>query len=109
MLDILAQNGQQTTLLQQIIGIAPIIIVVLVFWFLMSSANRKKEREAKALRDNLKKGDRIQTIGGMLGTVVNVEGDEVVVKVDETTNTKIKFTRNAIHRVITEDAKTETK
>jgi preprotein translocase subunit YajC len=38
-----------------------------------------------------------------LGTVVEAREDEVVLKVDETSNTKIKFTRSAIHRVLEEE------
>ncbi len=114
MLEILAQtsapSGSPQTMLQQILSFAPIIIVVLVFWFLLINSNRKRDKAAKKLREDLKKGDRIQTIGGLLGTVVSVDTDEILVKVDETTNTKIRFTRNAVHRVITEEtAKTETK
>ena len=50
--------------------------------------------------NQLKRGDRIQTIGGILGTVVESREDEVIVKVDESSNTKIHFTRSAIHRVL---------
>jgi preprotein translocase subunit YajC len=45
----------------------------------------------------------VQTIGGIIGTVVESRENEVVLKVDETSNTKIKFSRNAIHRVLTDE------
>ena len=48
---------------------------------------------------NMKRGDRVMTAGGILGTVVDVRDAEVVLKVDESTNTKIKFSRDAIKRV----------
>ena len=51
----------------------------------------------------MKKGDEIQTIGGEYGRVVDVRDDRVLVKVDETSNTKIWYSRNAIHRVVTEE------
>ena len=43
------------------------------------------------------------TAGGIIGTLVDVRDAEVVLKVDESSNTKIKFTRDAIKRVVTED------
>ena len=52
---------------------------------------------------NMKRGDRVMTAGGILGSVVEVRDSEVLLKVDESTNTKIKFTRDAIKRVVTED------
>jgi preprotein translocase subunit YajC len=48
----------------------------------------------------LKRGDRIQTIGGIQGAVVRAEESRVEVKVDESSNTKIWFARTAIARVI---------
>ena len=51
----------------------------------------------------LKRGDRVQTIGGILGTVVETRDGEVLLKVDEGNNTKIRFSRNAIHRVLEEE------
>jgi len=116
LLDILSQTPAPVpggtpapTLVQAIFQWAPIIIIVLVFWFLLLNANRKRDKQVKQMRENLKKGDRVQTVGGALGTVVTVDTDEVTVKVDETNNTKIRFTRAAIHRVITEETKAETK
>ena len=58
--------------------------------------------------DALKKNDRVQTIGGVLGTVVDVRDNEVLVKVDETNNVKIRFNRTAIKEVL-QDAAVESK
>ena len=42
----------------------------------------------------------MQTVGGIIGTVAEVKGDEVVVKIDESTNTKIRVVRSAIQQVL---------
>jgi preprotein translocase subunit YajC len=55
--------------------------------------------------DNFKKGDKITTIGGVIGTVVEVREDEVMVKTDESANVRMKFARWAI-RGVGEDART---
>jgi preprotein translocase subunit YajC len=98
-------NTPAPSLVQALVQWAPIIIIVVVFWFLLLNANRKRDKQIKQMRDNLKKGDKVQTVGGALGTVVNVDTDEVTVKVDESTNAKIRFTRSAIHKVMTDEAK----
>jgi preprotein translocase subunit YajC len=61
--------------------------------------------------NNLKKNDRVVTIGGIYGTVMNAkrESDEVILKVDETNDTKIRVIYNAIARVIVDDPKDESK
>jgi preprotein translocase subunit YajC len=75
-------------------------IVLVIFYVFMIRNKRNQDKERKDMLGQLKPRDRIQTIGGMLGTVVDVRGDEVVVKVDETSNTKVRFIRSAIHRVV---------
>ncbi len=86
-----------------------ILLLVVVYFVLLVLPKRKAEKERQSMLDSLKKGDRVQSIGGILGTVVNVEGTEVLVKVDETTNAKLRFTRSAIHRVVVEEKKLESK
>ncbi len=82
-----------------------IMILILVMWIFMMKSKRNQDRRRQELLNQIKKGDRIQTIGGILGTVVEVrdQDDEIVVKVDESSNTKMRFIRAAIHRVIGED------
>lgn len=82
------------------------LLIFVLFWFSIS-AKRKQERQRREMLDAVKKGDRIQTIGGMLGTVVDVRDDRVVVKVDESNNTKIAFAKAAVHRVLAEDGKAD--
>ena len=81
----------------------PAILGLIVFYFILIRPQKNKEKAKKDLMANLKRGDRVQTIGGILGTVVEARDDEVVVKVDESNNTKIKFARSAIHRVLEEE------
>ncbi len=83
--------------------IPPLMLVIVVFYFLMIRSKRGQEKQRENMLANLKKNDRIRTIGGILGTVVETRDDEVVVKVDETSNTKIRFARSAIHAVISRD------
>jgi preprotein translocase subunit YajC len=82
----------------------PLAIVVMLFIMFSSSKTKKAEQKKRDdMLKNMKRGDRVMTAGGILGSVVEVRDNEVVLKVDEGSNTKIKFTRDAIKRVITED------
>jgi preprotein translocase subunit YajC len=84
-------------------GFDPIFFVliggVILMWVLMGRGRRKEEARKKQMLSNLKKGDKIQTIGGIIGTVIEVRPDEVTVKVDETNNVRMRFSRAAIHVV----------
>jgi preprotein translocase subunit YajC len=84
------------------------VLLLMVFMFLMSSSKKKQERQKQEQLNKIKRGDRVQTIGGILGKVVEADDAKVLLKVDESSNTKIWFSRSAIHRVLGEE-KTETK
>ncbi len=86
----------------------PVILGIIVLYVFMAKSKKGEERKRKDMLGQLKKGDEIQTIGGIIGKVVEAREDRVLVKVDENANTKIWFSRNAIHRVLDED-KVETK
>jgi preprotein translocase subunit YajC len=79
-------------------------MIVLLYFFMILKPQRQREQTHKTLLQNLKKNDRVVTIGGIYGVVVNVqrEQDEVTIKVDEGTNAKLRLTISAIARVITD-------
>ena len=79
-------------------------IVLMYVW--MGRSRRKQEAKRKEMLASLKKGDKATSIGGIVGTVVEVREDEVVMKVDENNNIRMKFARWAI-RGVGEDAKQE--
>ncbi len=77
---------------------------MLMYFLFVSSRTKKKEQQVRdEMLRNMKRGDRVVTAGGIIGTLVDVRDADVVLKVDESSNTKIKFTRDAIKRVVTED------
>ena len=81
-----------------------LMLAMVVFYiFLFRGQGRKKKELAKMIK-GLKKNDRVVTIGGIVGTVVTAKEDEIVVRVDETNNTKMTFVRQSIQRVINGDS-----
>jgi preprotein translocase subunit YajC len=84
--------------------IFPLLIGVLLWMMLSSSRNKRTEaRQREQMLKNLKRGDRVMTAGGMFASIIDVRENEVILKVDESSNTKIKFSRDAIKRVVTEE------
>jgi len=81
----------------------PIFVIILLLWVFMFRSKRREDQKKKDLLNAIKRGDRVQTIGGILGKVVEVEKEKILLKVDESSNTKIWFSRNAIFRVVAEE------
>jgi preprotein translocase subunit YajC len=80
--------------------VVPMLLVLGVFYFFMFRGQKKERRRYADMLANLKRNDRVQTAGGVLGTVVDVRDTEVVLKVDESNNVKIRFSRGAIKEVL---------
>ena len=83
--------------------------MALIFYFFVIRPNKKRQQEQQQMLSSLQKGVRVRTIGGILATVVDVRGEEVVLKVDEATNAKIRVARSAIGQVLGEQSESESK
>jgi len=83
----------------------PAMMFALITFMLLTSRSQKKReaRQRDQMLFQMSKNDRVLTIGGIIGTVIQVKDNEVVLKVDESTNTKMTFLKSAIQRVIGEE------
>ena len=75
-----------------------IIIMFAAMWFILIRPAQKRQKAAVEMQNNLKKGDKVVTIGGLHGEVDSIEDTIVHLKVDG--NTTVKFERQAIGRVV---------
>ena len=80
----------------------PFVAVGLLFYFLMIRPQRKEQSRRELMLAAVKKNDRVLTAGGIYGVVTNVhrEINEVTIRVDETTGTKMRVTLNSIATVL---------
>lgn len=86
------------TIIYYAVQFVPMILIFVVFYFLLIRPQRKKDKEAKAMLDNLKVGDRICTIGGIYGTIVRIKDDVLTIEVGEQ-KTQMVFARWAVRNV----------
>lgn len=82
-----------------LIQILPLVLIFVVFYFLLIRPQQKKAKEHKEMLTKLRRGDRIVTGGGIIGTVAKApEGDELQVEIAE--NVRVKVMRGTISAVI---------
>ena len=86
------------TIIYYAVQFVPMILIFVVFYFLLIRPQRKKDKEAKAMLDNLKVGDRICTIGGIYGSIVRIKDDVLTIEVGEQ-KTQMVFARWAVRNV----------
>lgn len=70
------------------------VAIFVVMYFLMIRPQKKRQKELKAYRDNLQKGEKVITAGGIYGTVVEVKDTTVLLEVDN--NVKIRVDRSSL-------------
>ena len=87
----------------------PMILIFVIFYFMLIRPQRKKDKEAKKMLDNLKVGDRICTIGGIYGTIVRIKDQVLTIEVGEQ-KTQMMIARWAVRNVeqlnVTNDSET---
>jgi preprotein translocase subunit YajC len=76
----------------------PVVMMIVFFYFLLFLPQKKERQKQEQFHKNLKKNDRVVTIGGVVGTIVNIEpeGKLITLKVDD--NTRMTFVRDSIQR-----------
>ena len=73
----------------------PLILMVLVFYFLLIRPQKKREKQAREMRNAVDVGDEVLTVGGILGRVVSVKDDTLLIE-SGSANTKLRITKAAI-------------
>lgn len=107
-----AQTGAESTPLPPAGGLAPgggtgnmtflfVMVGMLVLMIAMSAMTGRKEKKRRAeMLSSLGTHDRVQTIGGVIGTIVSIRDDEVVLRVDDASNVRITFAKSAVSGVL---------
>ena len=78
-----------------------IVLMLAVFYFLLIRPQKKKEKEAKNMRDSLMVGDELVTIGGIVGKVIKIKDDEVTIETGSN-KTRLTFKKWAINQILSE-------
>ena len=66
-----------------------LLLIFVVMWFFMIRPQRKQQKELEKFRNELKKGDKVVTIGGIYGTIAEIQENTVLIKVDGETKLRV--------------------
>lgn len=78
-----------------------IVALLVLMYVLLFRGPRRQQKKQQNLVKSLQKNDKILTRGGIIGTVIDVRDNEILVKVDESTNTKVRFSPSAVVQKLT--------
>ena len=83
----------------------PILIMVLIFYFLLYRPQKNAQKKHKEMLDALKIGDRVVTLGGIYGTITGLE--DKIIKLKVANNVEIELARSAINTNVASEEKVE--
>ena len=86
------------------LGLMPIILVMIIFYFLLIRPQQKRAKQHKAMLAELKRGDKIITNGGLTGTIVKVLDESDTIEVEIAKDVKVNVVRTMIADVRDKDA-----
>lgn len=73
-----AGTATQPAWLEMVMSFLPFIVIIAIFYFLLIRPQRKKEKETQNMLSAIKVGDKITTIGGMVGTITKIKDEKVM-------------------------------
>ncbi|MBI5197483.1 MAG: preprotein translocase subunit YajC [Nitrospirae bacterium] len=83
------------------LNLIPFALIILIFYFLLIRPQSKERKRLQAMIDALKKGDRVTTTGGLIGTIQSVDKDTAVLQIAE--NVRVRILRSAVTALRSEE------
>src|SRR5205809_5153703 len=96
-----AQNGAAgapNSMLGPLLQFLPLLPMVVIFYFLLIRPQQQRQKQADQMLKALKKGDRVVTTGGIIGTVIGIDDAKATLRIAE--DTKVEFTKSSIVQVL---------
>lgn len=90
-------------ILELLMSFSPMLIALVAIYFLMIKPQKKREKEVANMRNNLKQGDVIITVGGIKGVITKLGEDYITIETSG--HTRVEFTRSAVYKVVEEESK----
>jgi len=82
-------------------GLLPFILMFVLLYFLLIRPQQKRQKAMREMHNNLKKGDKVVTIGGFHGIIDSIDEDTVVLRAGD--GSKLTYDRVAVREVINDD------
>ncbi len=93
-----AANNNTVNPMGSWISIGFLVLIVIVMWLFVFRPQRKQEKETNNMRNNLKVGDEITTIGGIIGKIISIKEETLMIETGNEKN-KIRILRSAVRNV----------
>ena len=102
LLDATTTTASGGEMMGSVASLGLLVLMFVVFYFILIRPQKKKDKELKEQMSKLSVGDKVITIGGLVGFVANIKDDQVTISTSAA-NTLVTYTKSAIQTVIKRD------
>ena len=95
---------QQAAPSSSLLGFLPILLIFAIFYFLLFLPMQRQRKQQQKMLAGLQNGNEVVTSGGLVGTVVSLDGDKVVLRV-KPDNVKIQVSRSSVSSLVSSEGK----
>jgi len=82
-------------------GFIPILLVMMVLMIVMTSMSGRKEKKRRAqLMSSMGKRDKVQTSSGIIGTIIEIKGEELLIETDRASNSRMRIAKGAVSQIL---------
>ena len=99
-IDAYANAAGGASVMEMFKGMAPLLLIIVIFYFLVIRPQQKKIKNHQEMVNNLKKGDKIVTSGGIIAAVSKVESEEGILIVEIASNVKVKIKKETVSQIL---------
>ena len=93
---------------QQLVTLLPLVLLIVIMYFLLIRPQKKREKSVTAMRNSIKVGDEVITIGGICGKIVKTKDETLTIQVGAD-KTKFEIMRWAVSKVVTDEPASSSK
>ncbi len=79
-----------------LVSFVPFLLLIIIFYFFLIRPQQKRQKELSKMIEDVKKGDKVITSGGLIGTVASIQADFLVLKLGDNDQTKVEVLKSAI-------------
>jgi preprotein translocase subunit YajC len=95
----------QSPIPSSLAGLLPILAIFGIFYFLLFMPMQRQRKSQQKMLSNLQNGNTVVTSGGIVGTIVAVDGDDTLVLRVKPDNVKIQITRSSVSSLVSAEGK----
>ncbi len=83
---------------QVLAQVIPILLMIVIFYFLLIRPQQKQMKERQKMLDNLKPGDKVLTVGGIIGVITDIKDNEIELEIAK--NVRVKAIKSSVNNLV---------